>query len=92
MKSIRFIEVTPEQLQTAIIEGVKVHLDELKKDFQPKEPTEFLTREETTELLKVSKATLWRWTNNGTLQSYGLETKVYYKRKEVEQAMIKLNK
>ncbi|WP_438423218.1 helix-turn-helix domain-containing protein [Aquimarina macrocephali] len=92
MKSIQLIQITPEQLQKMIMEGVKIQFDELKKEFQPKQPIEYLSIEETSELLKVTKTTLWRWTKDGILQSYGISNKVYYKRVEVEQAMIKLNK
>lgn len=91
MKSIQLIEVTPEQLQTAIIDGVKTHLNELKKSFQPKEPTEYLTRSEVAELLKIDLSTLHNWTRKGRLISYGIGSRIYYKRKEVESAIVKLN-
>ena len=40
MRQIQFISVTPEQLQTAIIEGVKTQLESLKIHFQPKQPND----------------------------------------------------
>ncbi len=92
MESIQFIQITPEQLQNSIIEGVKFHIEELKKEFQPKTPTEYLTRKETAGALKVDLSTIWRWTNEGILQSYGISNKVYYKRKEVEEALTLLKK
>ena len=92
MKSVQLIELTPEQLQTAIIDGVKVHLNELKKSFQPKTPTEYLTRSEVADLLKINLSTVHNWTKNGILTSYGIGgTRIYYKRKEVEEAIVKLN-
>lgn len=93
MEKVQFIQVTPQELQEAIIDGVKSQLDELKKSFQPKEPTDFMTRTEVAELLKINLSTVHNWTKNGILTSYGIGgTRIYYKRKEVESAIIKLNK
>ena len=91
MSTIQFIQVTPEQLENAILTGVKEQLNELKKEFQPKEPTIFLTRNEVKKLLKVDLSTVHNWTKKGKLKSYGIGHRVYYKRKEVEQVLIPLN-
>ncbi|MDB0599874.1 helix-turn-helix domain-containing protein [Tenacibaculum maritimum] len=92
MQSIQFIQVTPEQLQNSIIESVKIQLNDLKNHFQPKEPTEYLTRQETADLLKVDLSTIHNYTKQGKLISYGIGSRVYYKRKEVETAITKLTK
>lgn len=92
MPQVQFIQVTPEQLQTAIVNGVKTQLDELKKHFQPKEPTEYLTRQETAEFLKVDLSTIHNYTKQGKLKAYGIGHRVYYKRKEVESAIVELKK
>lgn len=84
---LQFIQVTPEQLQQAIIDGVKEQLEELKKNFQPKEPTEFLTRNEVKDMLKLDLTTIWNYTNKGKLKAYGIGNRVYYKRNEVEAAL-----
>lgn len=92
MQQVQFISVTPEQLQSAIIEGVKIQLEELKKNFEPKTPTEYLSRQETAELLKVDVSSIHNWTKRKILQSYGLSGRVYYKRSEIEEAIVKLKK
>ena len=92
MSQVQFIQVTPEQLQNAIIEGVKIQLDNLKKHFQPKEPTEYLTRRETADLLKVDLSTIHNYTKQGKLIAYGIGSRVYYKRVEVENAIVQLKK
>jgi hypothetical protein len=92
MQTVQFIQVTPEQLQNAIIEGVKTQLQDLKKHFQPKEPTVYLTRTEVAKLLSVDLSTIHNYTKKGLLISYGISGRVYYKRDEVEQSLIKLNK
>jgi hypothetical protein len=83
---IQFIQVTPDQLQEAIISGLKKELDKLKKEFQPKESVEFLTRNEVKEMLKVDLSTIHNWTKKGKLKSYGIGNRVYYKLSEIEAA------
>lgn len=92
MQQIQFIQITPEQLQNEILEGVKNQLNELKKNFEPKKPTEFLTRQETADLLKVDISSVHNYTKRKILQSYGLQGRVYYKRSEIEGAIVKLKK
>ena len=85
---IQLIQLTPNELQNAIIEGVNIQLEKLKTHFQPKEPTELLTRSETSALLKINLTTLWNYTKQGKLISYGIGNRVYYKRAEVMQCRI----
>jgi hypothetical protein len=92
MGAIQFVNVTPEQLQTAIIEGVKLQLEDFKKNFEPKTPTEYLSRQETADLLKADLSSIHNWTKRKLLQSYGISGRVYYKRSEIESAIIKLKK
>tara|TARA_R110002012_G_C11668772_1_gene612864 strand:+ start:3846 stop:4124 length:279 start_codon:yes stop_codon:yes gene_type:complete len=91
MNQIQFIGTTPQQLRNDINNDVKTQIDELKKSFQPKTPEEFLSRKATAELLDINLSTLYLWTKKGKLKSYGLSGKVYYKRSEVESALIALN-
>ncbi|MBO0331134.1 helix-turn-helix domain-containing protein [[Muricauda] lutisoli] len=91
MNQIQFIGTTPQQLRNDINNDVRTQIDELKKSFQPKNPEELLSRSETAELLKINLSTLYLWTKKGKLKSYGLSGKVYYKRSEVESALIALN-
>ena len=92
MKTVQFIQVTPQQLQDAIIEGVNFKLEDLKKNFQPKEPNEYLSRNDVAEMLKIDLSTVHNWTKKGILQSYQIGGRVYYKRKEVDNAIVKLKK
>jgi Helix-turn-helix domain len=92
MKQIQFISISPEELQSAIIEGIKSQLEDLKKNFEPKTPTEYLTRNETADLLKVDVSSIHNWTKRKILQSYGCSGRVYYKRSEIEKAIVKLKK
>lgn len=87
---IQLHNVEPQQIINPI-NDLKKQIEDLKKSFQPKEPTEYLTRQEVVEMLKINLSTLYNWTKNKKLVSYGIGARVYYKRKEVENAIIKLN-
>ncbi|SOC78850.1 DNA binding domain-containing protein, excisionase family [Salinimicrobium sediminis] len=81
---------TPEQLTDAILQGVKQQLEELKKQYKPKEPEEYLSRSEVAKLLKVDISTIHNWGKAGKLKRHGLGNRIYYKRSEVEQAIQEL--
>lgn len=87
MESIQFLQITPEQLQKAILDGVKEQLDQLRQEFQPKQPEEYLTRHEVKTFLKINLSTVHHWTKSGNLQAYYLGNRVYYKRSEIEQKL-----
>ena len=92
MQRLQFISITPEQLQSAIIEGVKLQLEDLKKHFQPKEPTKYLTRNEVAKMLSVDLSTVHNYTKRKILHAWQIGSRVYYKRDEVENSIVKLNK
>ncbi|MFN8304049.1 MAG: helix-turn-helix domain-containing protein [Saprospiraceae bacterium] len=52
----------------------------------------YLNRQEVAELLRVSVVTVHDWTGKGFLKSYRLGQKVYYKRSEIDAAMIEIKK
>lgn len=91
MENIQFIQITPEQLKENIVNAVKDQLDSLKKDFQPKNPEEFLTREEVAKLLKVNISTIGNWKKAGVLKPHFLGSRVYFKRSEIEDSLITID-
>lgn len=88
--SIQLIQITTQQLQEIISSVVKPELEQLRKEFQPKEPTEYLTRKEVKDLLNVNYTTINAWSNSGKLQRHGIGNRVYYKRSEIEASLIPL--
>jgi len=87
-EKVIFTNVCPERLTEVILDGVQTKIDKLKAQFQPKEPTEYLTRNEVKDLLHVDLSTVHNWTKKGKLKSYGIGNRIYYKRHEVEEAII----
>lgn len=61
----------------------------LADSFHKKNEEELLTVEETIDFLKCSKQALWNWRKNGILPSYRLGNRVYYKKSDIFQKLIK---
>ena len=83
--------LTPAEIKSLFLE-IKSELKELKGNLEPKKPTEYLTRKEVSILLKCNLSTIHNWTKKGTLIPYGIDGRVYYKRSEVEAAIIPFGK
>jgi excisionase family DNA binding protein len=84
--------VTPQQLTETILKGVETQINDLKKNFTPKEPEDFLTRMETAKLLKISLTTVHEWSNTGILKMYKVGNRTYFRRKEIENTLFNSNK
>ena len=84
-------EISPEQI-SSMFEGITKQLTDLKENYEPKVPTELLTRSEVAELLKVDLSTLWNWQKKGKLIPVGIGNRVYYRRSDIEAVLIPLGK
>jgi hypothetical protein len=74
------------------IESLKSDLAEIKLNLQPKEPTKYLSRKEVAEMLDVNISTLHNWTVKGILTALQIGGRIYYKKADIEAAMIELKK
>ncbi|MCK7589274.1 helix-turn-helix domain-containing protein [Subsaxibacter sp. CAU 1640] len=92
METIQFLNTSPNALANLIDEKLKEQLDDLKKNFTPKEPEEFMSRNETAKLLKISLVTLHDWINKGILHPYKMGNKTYFSRKEITETIYSSNK
>ena len=90
MQQIQFIGTTPTELIDLIDKAVKSRLEDLQKNFQPKEPNEYLSRREVAEMLKIDLSSVHNWTKKGVLTAHQISGRVYYKRKEIESAIVEL--
>lgn len=84
---IQFIQITPAELKELIRETIRREFIEFANDFQPKEPTIYLTRREVQKMLNINLSTLHHWTKQGKLKAYGIGARIYYKRHEVDEAL-----
>lgn len=83
--------ISPEELKESILIDVRAEIKSLAQNFQPITPTEYLTRQETATILKVSLVTLSDWNKKKILNPYRLGNLIRYKRSEIEQALISIN-
>ena len=81
-----------QEFKNSILVDFKNELEKLKTEFQPKEPTTYLTRQEVAEMLQIDLSTLHNWVKKGKLNPYGIGHRVYFKRTEIEAALKPLNK
>ena len=90
MSTIQFIGTKPTDLITELKNSLIPELTaQLSAQFQPKEPTEFLTRNEVCAMLKINLSTLYRWCKDGTLSSFGIGNRVYFLRSHIEEVLMK---
>ena len=95
MGKIEFIQiqVTPEQLKSSILQGVKSQLDDFKKDLSTQQANDdLLTRVQACKFLQINSSTLWHWTNKGKVTAYGIANRRYYKRSELLESLTLLKK
>jgi excisionase family DNA binding protein len=71
-----------------VLEGLEIRLEQLH---QKNQQEQLLTRTETIQYLKVDSSTLWSWTRNGKLKAYRVGNRVYYKKNEIDEALVRMN-
>jgi len=84
----------PEELK-ADINFIKAELKNIKENWQPKEPEDYMTRNAVAEMLSVDLSSIHNYCKRQILQSYqiaGRTGRIYFKRSEVEKAMVKLKR
>ena len=91
MDTILFSGTTSQEFKKEILDELKNLLQELKFPPKEKQPSDLLTRQQVAEMLSINLSTLHYWTKQGKLTSYGIGNRVYYKRSEIEQAIVPLN-
>jgi excisionase family DNA binding protein len=85
-----FLHSTPiSDLKAIIIEAVREEI----KNITPPPPlqTEYLTRKEVCKLLQVSEVTLLEWTKAGIIKGYRIQSRIRYKRSEVEESLQRID-
>ena len=92
MTQIQLVGISPDALADLIDSKLDKRFKDVTKHLQPKEPNEYLTRVEVAEMLKIDLSSVHNWTKKGILTSYQIGGRVYYKRAEVETAIVELKK
>lgn len=91
-KLVTIENISVDELVATITEKVLDGLQERLQQLQLQKDKELLlTRTETAEYLKIDSSTLWSWTRKGKIKAYGIGHRVYYKKHEIDEALIKIN-
>lgn len=83
--------VSAEQINS-LFQGLQNQLTALQTKFEPKTPTEYLTRNEVAGLLKCDLSTIHNWCKKGKLIPYGIGARVYFKRSDIEAVLLPFGK
>ncbi|HET8885455.1 MAG TPA: helix-turn-helix domain-containing protein [Salinimicrobium sp.] len=83
--------VDPEEYKREILSGVQKQLERFSKNFTPKEPNQWITRKEVSELLGVSLVTIHDWSKKGILHPYKMGNRVRFKLSEIERSLLQSN-
>ena len=86
---IIFDVLSKKELEDLIEKSLKEVIKNNPQNIPPDQ--ELLTRDEACKLLKVDLSTLWRWTNQGKITSYGIGSRRFYKKEELMNSLVKLN-
>lgn len=87
---LRVQSTTAEKLIEELRRSWMKDLQQLREDLKPKAVEEYLTRNEVAQMLKVDLSTVHLWTKDGKLIRHGIGKRVYYKRSQIEQALVEI--
>ena len=73
MNTIQITQFTPNELKSLLMEGVQQVVNQIREEFQPKTPTEYLTRKQVAKMLDINLTTLNNWTKKRILTSYAIQ-------------------
>ena len=82
---------SPMDLEELIRKVVNEQLEVFRKNLSTENPEELLSRAEACGLLKVNLTTLWNWTKKRKIIAYGIGNRVYYKRAELMERLVRIN-
>ncbi len=74
------------------VDNLEIELKNIKENLQPKEPLELMTRNQVADFFHIDLSTVHNWTKRGLLKSVGIGNRVYYKRKEIEESLVKFSR
>ncbi|WP_053970846.1 helix-turn-helix domain-containing protein [Mangrovimonas sp. ST2L15] len=90
-KKLHFYQLSPEEFIDDLLLGVDHKLTKLMNALPSEKNNEddLLTVDETLSFLKCSKQALWNWRKSGILPSYRLGNRVYYKKSDILNKLVK---
>lgn len=91
MKVIQITDLTPDELQSLLKETISLVINQHQNSVKTIDDEVYYTRKQVASLFDVELSTIHNWSKKGILHPVGLGNRVYFKRSEIEQALIRLN-
>jgi len=89
--TIMLHNLSPVDLEQIIKEAIKNQMEEFRRTLSIDTPDVLLTRSEACSFLKINMTTLWNWSKKGKIISYGIGNRVYYKKSELLESLVRIN-
>jgi excisionase family DNA binding protein len=89
MKNLLFTQVSPEELKTLINEALASKLKSIQLSSATSHE-DYLTTVEVSQLFKISISTVHNWRKAGTLVACQIGGRVYFKRTDIDNAVVQL--
>jgi len=89
--TIMLHNLSPVDLEQIIKETIKNQMEEFRRTLSIDTPDVLLTRSEACSFLKINMTTLWNWSKKGKIISYGIGNRVYYKKSELLESLVRIN-
>jgi excisionase family DNA binding protein len=86
MQNSTLIQISPEDLTKMIVDAITT------VSTKPAPAETLLSKKEVCELLGVTLNTLSKFTKNGTIPAFGIGSRVMFKRSDVLNSLIRINK
>lgn len=84
---VQLVQLDQEEFKQSIINALKEALIKEIESIHKKQNSDYMSRHELAEWLKIDLSTIHNWSKSGKIKAYRLGNRVYYKREEIEAAM-----
>lgn len=82
-----FTSISSEELKDLIQDCINLEFTKISNLSQ--QPSDLIKAKEATELLQVSKVTLYNWMKDGLISGYYLGSRLYFKKSELVESLSK---
>ncbi len=88
-KTIQIDNISVDELADLIADKLLNKIEVYIDNYASKKNDALMSRVETAEYLKINLSTLYYWTNKGLITSMGIGNRVYYKKQDIIDCLIK---
>jgi hypothetical protein len=90
--TFNLVGLTIDELKNLVGQVIKTEFDAVKKHLQPKQPNDYLSRKEVSEMLKIDISSVHNWSKRGVLKPLQIGNRIYFKLQDVENSIVQLKR